>query len=699
MTGKHKYNLGLVMIVKNESHIIEDALASIIPIIDTYIISDTGSTDDTREKITAFFQRHDIPGHVFSDQWRDFGYNRTLALEHASKHARYGFMLDADDILQLPDSVDKKRFYKQLERENADAYKVTMVSEVDSVEYQRTQLFHLRKPWKYIGVLHEYPTLSRRPGETVIPSLPWKVVSRRLGNRNRMDPIEKYRKDAQILLRALQEEPLNTRHMFYLAQSYRDAGEYESAIHWYEVRADFGGWYEEVYFSTYQIGQMYLENLNNERDGVNYCMKAFKFHPKRVESMFTIAQYYTLKKKDFCTAYQFIQKIKDTPLPKEDVLFVTVSLYDYYARYYHLLLSFMTFRKIVVGTDEWNRFPTQSQEAIRDCLLLQDVEVLSRTFEVREIPFPSHYIPVNKDPVHPSNRLYRTLNPCIALDDDHDIWYNVRCTNFDVHYQSMDRDGIIQTFNFLCTKDFSKVYALCDRSKYRQMRCHKNATILGYEDMRLFRYRKKWYFLANNDELSSYLNRPQMVLGYLSDAPNPDDGTWNIDFVVHLQFPHQVQVEKNWCPLVDADAPLRIVYSMQPFVLLEPDIVTGYCRIVTNIEYKFKLPGVPYSQPNLRGSTPWVPFQDGWLAVGHYVYFLEPLNHQRVYYHFFMYIQKEFNEISVSHPFHFEEHVIEFATGLISDQDCVVISFSAMDSALRQVSIPSSEVCRRLKPL
>ena len=185
----------------------------------------------------------------------------------------------------------------------------------------------------------------------------------------------------------------------------------------------------------------------------------------------------------------------------------------------------------------------------------------------------------------------------------------------------------------------------------------------------------------------------------MSSRPNPDDGTWNIDFVVHLQFPHQVQVEKNWCPLVDADAPLRIVYSMQPFVLLEPDIVTGYCRIVTNIEYKFKLPGVPYSQPNLRGSTPWVPFQDGWLAVGHYVYFLEPLNHQRVYYHFFMCIQKEFNEISVSHPFHFEEHVIEFATGLISDQDCVVISFSAMDSALRQVSIPSSEVCRRLKPL
>lgn len=690
-----KYNLGLIMIVKNESHIIEQALESMLPVIDTYVISDTGSTDDTKEKIVSFFKKHNIPGHVYSDTWRDFGYNRTKVLEHASKHARFGFMLDADDLLKCPEGMNKKSFYKQLEQENVDAYKVTIVNETDSLHYHRTQLFNLKKPWKYEGILHEYPMFNRSMNPKLI-LLPWKVISRRLGNRNHMDPIIKYKSDADILKQALQQEPMNTRYMFYLAQSYRDAEDYHSAIHWYQVRADFGGWYEEVYFSIYQIGQIYLDKLHNEKEGVNYCLKAFKFHPKRIESMHAIANFYAIRKKDFSIAYQFIRKIKDTPLPKEDGLFVTAPLYEYYALYFYFFMCFLTFRRINVSEDDWNRFPLQIHEGLRDILLLQEIEVLSNTYSINTIPFPSTYIPINTNPVQSSDVFYRTLNPCIALDEDNNIWYNIRCTNFDIHYQSMDRDGLIQTFNFLCNRDFSKVYKLCDVSKYRRTKCHKDARVMGYEDMRLFRFQKKWYFLANNDELALHLNRPQMVLGYLSDKPNTDDCTWNIEYVVHLQFAYQLSIEKNWCPLLSNDASLQIVYSMQPFVLLEPDIVTGYCRIVTNVEYHFKLQGVPHSQPVLRGSTPWIPFQNGWLALGHYVYFMKDLNHQRIYYHFFIYVEKDYNGISVSKPFHFEEHVIEFATGLISYKNNIHVSFSISDSIPKEMIIPISEISKRL---
>lgn len=692
-----KHYLALIMIVKNESHIIEEALESMLPVIDTYVISDTGSTDDTKEKIVSFFKKHNIPGHIYSDTWRDFGYNRTRVLDHASKHAKFGFMLDADDLLKCPDGINKKIFYKQLDQDNVDAYKVTIVNENDSLHYHRTQLFNLKKGWKYEGILHEYPCLKRLNAKPKLILLPWKVISRRLGNRNMMDPIVKYKSDAETLKEALQQEPMNTRHMFYLAQSYRDAEDFKSAIHWYEVRADFGGWYEEVYFSIYQIGEIYLQKLNNEKDGVNYCLKAFKFHPKRIESMHSIANFYAIRKKDFCTAYQFIRKIKDTPLPEEDGLFVTAPLYEYYALYFYFFMCFLTFRRITVSDDDWNRFPLHLHEGMHDALLLQDIEVLSKSYSTNTIVFPSKYIPINKDPVQLSDSLYRTLNPCIALDEDNNIWYNIRCTNFDIHYQSMDKNGMIETFNFLCNHDFTKVYKLCDISKYRRTKCHKDARVIGYEDMRLFRYRKKWYFIANNDELPSHLNRPQMVLGYLSDEPNTDDCTWNIEFVVHLQFAYQLSIEKNWCPLLTADnSSLKIVYSMQPFIMLEPDIVTGYCRIATNLEFKFKLQGVPYNQPNLRGSTPWIPFQNGWLAVGHYVYFIKDLNNQRVYYHFFMYIQKDFNEISVSKPFHFEEHVIEFATGLILYQNNIHISFSVSDSIPKEMVIPQSEISKRL---
>jgi glycosyltransferase involved in cell wall biosynthesis len=47
----------LNMIVKNESHIIEETLEKLTAKIkfDYWCISDTGSTDNTKEKITNFF--------------------------------------------------------------------------------------------------------------------------------------------------------------------------------------------------------------------------------------------------------------------------------------------------------------------------------------------------------------------------------------------------------------------------------------------------------------------------------------------------------------------------------------------------------------------------------------------------------------------------------------------------------------------
>lgn len=693
---KKLFQFGVVMIVKNESHIIEEALASVLPMIETYSISDTGSTDDTIEKIKTFFDKHGVSGEVYSDAWKDFGYNRTLALEHASKHMKFGFMLDADDIVKYPNDLTKQKFYEQLDTENPDAYKVMIMNDTGSLNYHRTQIFNMKKPWKYEGVLHEYPYLNNGR-KTDVRLLPWKVVSRRLGNRNKMDPIEKYKKDAETLSVALQKEPFNTRHMFYLAQSYRDAEEHEKAIHWYQVRVDFGGWYEEVYFSLYQIGFIFLEKLNKEKDGVYFCMKAFKFHPKRIESMHAIAHYYAVRKKDFSTAFQFINKIKNIPLPVEDGLFVSVMLYEFYALYMYYLLSFLTFHQITVSQEDWNLFPPKLHGCLQDCLQLQMIEILNDTYEKSSLEFPKDRIPINPNPLMVTQQYYRVLNPCVALDDDGNIWYNIRCTNFDVHYQSMDRNGLIQTFNYLCNSNFTKIYELTDDSVYRKQKCSKDARIIGYEDMRLFRYRHKWYFIANNDELGSYLNRPQMVLGYLKDAPNPDGRSWDIQYVVHLQFPYQQQVEKNWCPVVVPGAPtLKIVYSIHPFVVLEPDIVTGYCRILTNLEYRFQLQNIPHRHPQIRGSTPWIPFENGWLAVGHYVYFMEEMNHQRVYYHFFIYVEKDLTEIRMSNPFHFEKHVIEFATGLVAHKNNIYISYSVSDSEPRVMTIPIEDVSKRL---
>ena len=63
----------LCMIVKNEEHIIKECLESIYKHIDRYDISDTGSTDKTKEIIKEFFDEKGVHGEVYDIPWKGFG--------------------------------------------------------------------------------------------------------------------------------------------------------------------------------------------------------------------------------------------------------------------------------------------------------------------------------------------------------------------------------------------------------------------------------------------------------------------------------------------------------------------------------------------------------------------------------------------------------------------------------------------------
>ena len=47
------------------------------------------------------------------------------------------------------------------------------------------------------------------------------------------------------------------RYTFYLANSYRDQGNYQEAIKFYKKRIELGGWVEEIWFSHYSIGKCF----------------------------------------------------------------------------------------------------------------------------------------------------------------------------------------------------------------------------------------------------------------------------------------------------------------------------------------------------------------------------------------------------------------------------------------------------------
>jgi glycosyltransferase involved in cell wall biosynthesis len=100
--------IGVNIIMKNEEAILPRFLESVLPIIDTYCIVDTGSTDSSREIVKNFFDSRNIKGGVFDfpkseneDGLLNFCGWRNYALEKAKGIMDYGFLIGCDEKVIL----------------------------------------------------------------------------------------------------------------------------------------------------------------------------------------------------------------------------------------------------------------------------------------------------------------------------------------------------------------------------------------------------------------------------------------------------------------------------------------------------------------------------------------------------------------------------------------------------------------------
>ena len=321
-----KKTICLNMIVKNESAIIRDTLENIIAHVplDYYVISDTGSDDNTADIIKQFFDEKGIQGEIHHDEWVNFAHNRNSALQHAQGKTDYVLIFDADDRFEgnfvLPEELTSDRYYFRM------ANSVTGAN-----VYFRTLMFRNDGSFYWRGVLHEF--VEQRKKTVVEQKIfgDYYVISGRFGARSN-NP-QKYFQDAQVLEKAFyspEDEDLKDRYAFYTAQSYRDADMPEKAIEWYSKRANLGGWYEEVYYSLLQIALLKIE-LNAPLDEVqNLLLSAYEYRPQRAESLYHLARQLRLHDK-IKLAYIYANAAVSIPLTK-DILFVNHSVYEWKAK-------------------------------------------------------------------------------------------------------------------------------------------------------------------------------------------------------------------------------------------------------------------------------------------------------------------------------------------------------------------------------
>jgi len=329
----------LTMIVKNESHLIENTLKNIYSYIpfDTYAISDTGSTDSTKDIIKAFFDEKGVSGEIYDDEWVDFGHNRTLAFRHAYQKADYAFVWDADDRIhgdfKLPTTLD------------ADHYLFTFQN--ITITWIRSQLFNNHKRWKYVGVLHEYPECEEPVSKKVVVAGNYHFKGNREGARSQ-DP-QKYVKDATILEKAFYKaietnDHLKNRYAFYCAQSYRDANMPEKAIEFYKKVIELkDSWVQEKYNACIELFVL-LENDKKTDEGIPYLIESYRYDKTRVEGIYRLIKHYVIKglPEVALAFYGLIQdwyENKYDPVTLSSRLFAKVPEYDFYLPYYMIIVA------------------------------------------------------------------------------------------------------------------------------------------------------------------------------------------------------------------------------------------------------------------------------------------------------------------------------------------------------------------------
>ena len=340
--------LGLSMIVKNEAHVIKRLLTSVSPVIDYWVIADTGSTDGTQEIITEFFKERGIPGQLLQIDWKDdFSYARNVSLDALESHVDYGMWIDADEELILEPSFNKEKLL------NGDYDSISVRTVYGKVDYTRKNIWKTKNDFKWDGPIHELLSSPKEVNGTVANGM--YVIVRPEGS-SWGNVREKYLGHAKILENYVLTKNYDPRWVFYTAQSYRDASEYEKSIEWYNKRAEMTtGFAEEVFISKFMVAKLSEILAQNGKPAISGEEKAritalyqaaIASDPARGEAVKGLIQMYQ-RLQDWENAYVFslygLRFNKRNPYPYR-ILFLDKSIYDFEMLDLHALSCFYTKR-------------------------------------------------------------------------------------------------------------------------------------------------------------------------------------------------------------------------------------------------------------------------------------------------------------------------------------------------------------------
>lgn len=264
-----------VMIVKNEEKVIERCIDAAADKIDGFVIFDTGSTDNTIEKINEIKERLDLNIICKQSKWVNFGVNRTEVFDFAEniKECKYMLVLDADDVLEGTFDI----------RHEIDVG--TMLVNTDGIEHVHRRLFNTKFNWKYVGAVHEYPvTCDEHAGTEKEEMITSAWINHMNDGGSHADGMKKSEEYMKLLESSDQNDP---RTIFYLAQTLRGMGRLSEAKERYKQRIAMGGYRQEMVMSALCIARI-QHMIGQNESALMWYMKAYEMDTERSEALMGI---------------------------------------------------------------------------------------------------------------------------------------------------------------------------------------------------------------------------------------------------------------------------------------------------------------------------------------------------------------------------------------------------------------------------
>jgi glycosyltransferase involved in cell wall biosynthesis len=249
--------LTLCIITKNEEKNLPKLFESIVPYVDKVVITDTGSTDKTKE-ISEKYCGEKLKWTTF--EWcDDFSAARNYNFSQADKNS-WVIWADADDTIL--NAKELKSIIKDCEKNGINSVMFPYHYVVD--EYGNTTCLQRRErivkndgTYKWIGRLHEAMLpVSKMAAAASLDNVIW--VHRAKGERIEQSKLRNLDILEKALEQEIKEDKVDPRTLYNLGNAYFTVDQYQKALACYAKYIPMSGWDEEIYLARHRSALVLL---------------------------------------------------------------------------------------------------------------------------------------------------------------------------------------------------------------------------------------------------------------------------------------------------------------------------------------------------------------------------------------------------------------------------------------------------------